>query len=137
MCAMKNRRTGLGGQVGNRDQESGGQEGPPQDSKAEPGMSHGFLLCFSSALWLLVVETSHKDHMEAGTSLVVQWLRIHLAMHGTWVQSLVGELRSHMPQTEPVSHNSRVRAPQRKTPSATTKIQPSQIITFKSRSHGG
>ncbi|ELR56760.1 SH3 domain-binding protein 1, partial [Bos mutus] len=34
--------------------------------------SHGFLLCFSSALWLLVVETSHKDHMEAGTSPVVQ-----------------------------------------------------------------
>ena len=28
-----------------------------------------------------------------GTSLVVQWLR----MQGTWVRSLVGELRSHMP----------------------------------------
>ena len=81
---MKNRRTGLGGRVGNRDQESGGQEGPPQGvaNKAEPGMSHGFLLCFSSALWLLVVETSHKDHMEAGTSPVVQWLRTHLAMWG-------------------------------------------------------
>ena len=32
-----------------------------------------------------------------GTSLVVQWLRIHLPMQGTWVQSLVGELRSHKP----------------------------------------
>ena len=32
-----------------------------------------------------------------GISLVVQWLRIHLAMQGTQVQSLVGELRSHMP----------------------------------------
>ena len=31
-----------------------------------------------------------------GTSLVVQWLRIHLPMHGTWVQSLVRKLRSHM-----------------------------------------
>ena len=31
------------------------------------------------------------------TSLVVQWLRIRLAMQGTWVQSLVGELRSHKP----------------------------------------
>ena len=31
------------------------------------------------------------------TSLVVQWLRICLAMLGTWVRSLVGELRSHMP----------------------------------------
>ena len=33
-----------------------------------------------------------------GTSLVVQWLRIHLAMQGIWVSSLVGELRSHMKQ---------------------------------------
>ena len=31
-----------------------------------------------------------------GTSLVVQWLRIHLAMKGTWVQPLVGEPRSHV-----------------------------------------
>ena len=29
-----------------------------------------------------------------GTFLVVQWLRIHLAMQGTWVRSLVGELKS-------------------------------------------
>ena len=32
-----------------------------------------------------------------GISLVVQWLRIHLLMQDTQVQSLVGELRSHMP----------------------------------------
>ena len=32
-----------------------------------------------------------------GTSLVVQWLRSRLPMHGTWDRSLVGELRSHMP----------------------------------------
>ena len=31
-----------------------------------------------------------------GTSLVVQWLKIRLPMQGTQVQSLVGELRSHM-----------------------------------------
>ena len=31
-----------------------------------------------------------------GTFLVVQWLRIHLAMQGTWVRSLVRELRSHV-----------------------------------------
>ena len=35
-----------------------------------------------------------------GTSLVVQWLRICLAMQGTWIWSLVGELRSHMPQSK-------------------------------------
>ena len=33
-----------------------------------------------------------------GTSLVVQWLRTRLPMQGMWVQSLVGELRSYMPQ---------------------------------------
>ena len=31
-----------------------------------------------------------------GTSLVVQWLRLHLPMQGVLVQSLAGELGSHM-----------------------------------------
>ena len=31
-----------------------------------------------------------------GTSLVVQWLRVCLAILETWVQSLVRELSSHM-----------------------------------------
>ena len=34
--------------------------------------------------------------MGQGSSLVVQWLRICLATQGTWVQPLIGELRSHM-----------------------------------------
>ena len=33
-----------------------------------------------------------------GTSLVVQWLRLHLPMQEMWVQSLAGELRSNMPR---------------------------------------
>ena len=33
-----------------------------------------------------------------GTSLVVQWLRIRLPMQGMQIRSLVGVLRSHMPQ---------------------------------------
>ena len=33
-----------------------------------------------------------------GTSLVVQWLRVWLAMQGTWVQSPVREPGSHMQQ---------------------------------------
>ena len=33
-----------------------------------------------------------------GTSLVVQWSGIHLALQGTRVQSLVEELRSHILQ---------------------------------------
>ena len=36
--------------------------------------------------------------LSAGTSLVVQWLRIQLPMQGTWVQTLVRELGSQMPQ---------------------------------------
>jgi len=32
-----------------------------------------------------------------GTSLVVQWLRLHLPMLGVRVRSLIGELRSHIP----------------------------------------
>ena len=53
---------------------------------------------------------------EFGTSLVVQWLKIHFSMQGTQVQSLVKKLRSHIPAkqlsrrtatTEPSSHNER------------------------------
>ena len=32
-----------------------------------------------------------------GTSQMVQWLRIHLQVQGMGVQSLIVELRSHMP----------------------------------------
>ena len=32
-----------------------------------------------------------------GSSLMVQWLRIHLPVQGTQVGSLVGELRFHLP----------------------------------------
>ena len=37
-----------------------------------------------------------KNSGSGGTSLVDQWLRIHLGMKGLWDQSLVRELRSHM-----------------------------------------
>ena len=33
-------------------------------------------------------------NMFTGASMVVQWLKLHL-VQGAWVQSLVGELRSH------------------------------------------
>ena len=38
-----------------------------------------------------------KNIHNLGSSLVVQWLRIHLAMQGTQVLFLAGEGRSHMP----------------------------------------
>ena len=37
-----------------------------------------------------------RSNVGFGTSLVVQWLRIHFAMQGMWVWSLVGELRFHI-----------------------------------------
>ena len=42
-----------------------------------------------------------KKKTTKGTSLVVQRLRIHFAMQGFQVQSLVRELRSHGPQLRP------------------------------------
>ena len=33
---------------------------------------------------------------QTGTSLAVQWLRLHLPMQGVQVRSLVGKLRFHM-----------------------------------------
>ena len=64
-------------------------------------------------------ENLGKRHITR-TSLVVQWLRIRLAKQETWVQALVGEVRSHVPGSnlalncwrllsqqalEPASHN--------------------------------
>ena len=44
--------------------------------------------------------------LKLGTSLMVQWLRTHLAMQGMQAGSLVWEPRSHMPQSnKPVRHN--------------------------------
>ena len=36
-----------------------------------------------------------------GTSLLLQWSRLYLTMQGVPVQSLVWELKSHMPQSPP------------------------------------
>ena len=68
----------------------------------------GFLIlirkCVATYLKKLKLEVTYKILKfkitlkgEMETSLVVQRLRIHLLMQGTWVQSLLRELRSHMP----------------------------------------
>ena len=47
------------------------------------------------------VKRKKKDQVKennGGTSLVVQWLRIHRPMQGTRVQTLVRERRSHVPR---------------------------------------
>ena len=51
-----------------------------------------------------------KDN--AKTSLVVQWLRIHLQMLGTWVQSLVREDPTCHGATNPMSHKDQAHAPE-------------------------
>ena len=39
------------------------------------------------------------------TSLVIQWVRIHLPVQGTWVQSLVWEDSTCLGETKPVHYN--------------------------------
>ena len=45
--------------------------------------------------WVISHFAHSKIFPYRGTSLVVQWLRIHLSKQGTWVWSLVREVRSH------------------------------------------
>ena len=45
-------------------------------------------------------QTQPSDSTTKRISLVVQWLRIHLPMQGTWIPHLFGELRSHMDTRE-------------------------------------
>ena len=46
-----------------------------------------------------------KKKSMQGTSLVMQWLRIHLPMQGTWVRSLVWEDPTCPGATKPMYHN--------------------------------
>ena len=52
------------------------------------------LLLFCSQVPLCLLHV--RKHVR--TSLVAQWLRFHLPAQGVWVQSLVRELRPHVPQ---------------------------------------
>ena len=48
------------------------------------------------------VQISHLFFLSfcPGTSVAVQWLRLHLPLQMLWVRSLVGELGSHMPHDQ-------------------------------------
>ena len=61
---------------------------------------------FASIITLSIngLNTSMKRH-RVGTSLVVQWLTIHLPMQGTWVRSLVWEDPTCCGATKPMCHN--------------------------------
>ena len=64
------------------------------------------------------MQINRLSKYSVGTSLVVQWLRIHLAIQETQVQSLIQEQRSHVlwnnsvyvPQLLSLHHNYRVHA---------------------------
>ena len=47
---------------------------------------------------------SENQNQAVGASLVVQWLRIHLPMQGTWVQALVREDPTCHRATKPVRY---------------------------------
>ena len=60
--------------------------------------------------WNLSLQRSPCPFYQKDTSwasLVVQWLRIHLPMQGTWVRALVREDPTCRGVTKPVSHNYR------------------------------
>ena len=68
-------------------------------------------LSASLSLWLMDAKQINTDARKtpikggAGTSLVVQWLRIRLPMQGTQVRALVREDPTCHGATKPVSHN--------------------------------
>ena len=95
-----------------------------------------------------VPDYDNKLNAPWGTSLVAQWLRIHLPMQGTWVWSLVGEEPTCHGATKPVrhnywawalettSHNYRARMPQLLSPcTATTGLTCLEPMLRNKRSH--
>ena len=57
-------------------------------------------------IWLVLAEWTKSVQFSNGrTSLVVQWLSIHLPMQGTWVQSLVWEDSTCCEAIRPTCHN--------------------------------
>ena len=84
--------------------------------------------------WLRVTFTEYKwwehKHKVSGTSLMVEWLRICLPVQGTQVQSLVGEVRSHMlGTTEPMGCSEEPTQPNKyfKTPNIVLKINKHKV----------
>ena len=86
-----------------------------QQPKASPWTFHGSVVrnrLSSKLIWVRDTKSPWGNQVWVSerigweTSLMVQWLRICLAVQGTWVQSLVRELRSHMlPQLSPCAPN--------------------------------
>ena len=66
---------------------------------------HPYVQCIYSILQI----PEHTDYINQenslGTSLVVQWLRIHLPMQGTQVRALVREDPTGRGAAKPMHHN--------------------------------
>ena len=85
------------------------------------GNLHGWsLLIFMMTLW---------QNYYYGASLVMQWLRIHLPMQGTWVRALGREDPTCRGATKPVRHNYWAHVPQLPKP---THLEP---VLCNKRSH--
>ena len=77
-----------------------------------PNFSHIFLLPPFPLLGLFSQDSnSHNLKPVFGTSLMAQWLRIHLPMQGTWVWASVREDLTCHRATKPVCHNYRAHMP--------------------------
>ena len=62
-------------------------------------------------LGITCMTQSPVEIIQTGTFLMVQWLRIHLPMQETWVQSLVGEDHTCHRATKPVCYSYWAHAP--------------------------
>ena len=85
----------------------------------------------SICLTTMSQETPSKTS-QRGTSLVAQWLRIHLPMQGTWVRALVQEDFTCRGATKPVCHDywacaPRAHALQQEKPRTATKSSPGSL----------
>ena len=71
-----------------------------EEEKTKPGQA-------VDCIWMIKATPKAKLtwKVDQGTSLVVQWLRIHLLMQGTWVRALVGEDLTCHRATKPMHHN--------------------------------
>ena len=73
-----------------------------------------------------VLLTDQIKRTDVGTSLVAQWLRIHLPMHGTRVRALIREDPTCRGATKPLRHNYGARKPQLRSP-VPQQLKPSRL----------
>ena len=60
-----------------------------------------------ASTWVVAAQMERSQHVsreDHGASLVVQWLRIHLPMQGTWVRALVCKDPTCHRATKPERH---------------------------------